>query len=108
MQETSRKPLVGQHLMRVRIRRHIFSLLQNAADEEAENTGENVTVSDLVRAACYNYLLIRESLKRLEHSTPLSMFDNDDASDTEDETEKDPGAWLISLPNLSDTEKKAK
>lgn len=64
------KELVGHHLLRVRIRKNIFDKLQEAADEESERTGEHVTVSDLVRAACYNYLLIHESLQKLENSPP--------------------------------------
>lgn len=93
MQETSRKPLVGQHLMRVRIRRSIFNMLQDAADEEAENMGETVTVSDLVRAACYNYLLVRESLKRIENIPPMDIF-------VDDATEEEPGAWFVATPTL--------
>lgn len=64
------KELVGHHLLRVRIRKNIFDKLQEAADGESERTGEHVTVSDLVRAACYNYLLIHESLQKLENSPP--------------------------------------
>lgn len=64
------KELVGHHLLRVRIRKNIFDKLQEAADEESERTGEHVTVSDLVRTACYNYLLIHESLQKLENSPP--------------------------------------
>lgn len=60
------KDLVGHHLMRVRIRKNIFERMQELADEETERTGQHVTVSDIVRAACYNYLLIHESVKRLE------------------------------------------
>ena len=64
------KPLVGHHLMRVRIRKSIFSEFQAAAEEDSDLTGEHVTVSDLVRVACYNYLLIRESVRRLENCPP--------------------------------------
>ena len=64
------KHLVGHHLLRVRIRRSIFEQLQAAAGEESERTGEHVTVSDLVRAACYNYLLIHEAVRKLENSPP--------------------------------------
>lgn len=66
-----RKPLVGHHLMRVRIRKNIFEKLKDVADEESELTGEHVTVSDLVRAACYNYLLVHESVRRLQNAPPL-------------------------------------
>tara|TARA_Y100000310_G_scaffold282239_1_gene303307 strand:+ start:274 stop:588 length:315 start_codon:yes stop_codon:yes gene_type:complete len=61
------KELVGHHLLRVRIRRSIFRKLQETAQEEAARTGEHVTVSDLVRAACYNYLLIHEAVQKLEN-----------------------------------------
>lgn len=64
------KDLVGHHLMRVRIRKKIFRRLQEVAEEESERTGEHVTVSDLVRAACYNFLLIHESVRRLENAPP--------------------------------------
>jgi len=69
------KSLVGHHLMRVRIRKNIFHKLQDAAREEARRSGEHVTVSDLVRAACYNYLLVHQSVKRLENSPPLAIED---------------------------------
>jgi len=61
------KHLVGHHLLRVRIRKKIFEALRDAAEEEAIVTGEYVTVSDLVRAACYNYLLMREAMQNLEN-----------------------------------------
>lgn len=80
-----RKPLVGHHLMRVRIRKSIFEQMQFLAEEESERTGEHVTVSDIVRAACYNYLLIQESLQRLECIPP---------ADIEDEV------WLVERPML--------
>lgn len=67
------KNLVGHHLMRVRIRKAIFHQLQEVAEEESGRTGEHVTVSDLVRAACYNYLLIHESVRRLEHTPPAFL-----------------------------------
>jgi hypothetical protein len=60
------KPLVGHHLMRVRIRRGIFEKLEQVAEEESIRTNEHVTVSDLVRAAVYNYLLLHESVRKLE------------------------------------------
>jgi hypothetical protein len=69
------KPLVGHHLMRVRIRKKIFEKLQEVAEEESVRTEEHVTVSDLVRAACYNYLLIHESVRRLENAPPMEIDD---------------------------------
>ncbi len=60
------KPLVGHHLMRVRIRKGIFEKLEQVANEESLRTNEHVTVSDLVRAAVYNFLLLHESVRKLE------------------------------------------
>lgn len=68
------KDLVGHHLLRVRIRKSIFDKLQDTAEEETSRTGEHVTVSDLVRVACYNYLLIHEAVQRLE----INPHDMDD------------------------------
>ena len=67
------KHLVGHHLLRVRIRKRIFDALRDAAYEEAARTGEHVTVSDLVRAACYNYLLMREAIQNLENLPPPDL-----------------------------------
>jgi len=71
--------------MRVRIRKSIFTEMQDLAEEESERTGEHVTVSDIVRAACMNYLLIQESLRRLECIPPP-------------EIEED--VWLVERPML--------
>ena len=60
------KQLAGHHLMRVRIRKTIFDKLKEVAQEETVRTGESVSVSDLVRSACYNYLLVHESVSQLE------------------------------------------
>jgi hypothetical protein len=60
------KQLAGHHLMRVRIRKTIFDKLKEVAEEETIRTGESVSVSDLVRSACYNYLLVHESVNQLE------------------------------------------
>jgi hypothetical protein len=72
-----RKPLVGHHLMRVRIRKSIFEDMQVLAEEESERLGEHVTVSDIVRTACYNYLLAQESLRRLECMPPPLEIDEE-------------------------------
>lgn len=69
------KSLAGQHLMRVRIRKAIFKKLQEVAEEESERTDEHVTVSDLVRAACYNHLLLHESVRQLENTPPEELDD---------------------------------
>lgn len=55
----------SHHLMRVRIRKTTFENLQNLADEQSVITGDHVTVSDLVRVACTNHLLVHESLRQL-------------------------------------------
>jgi hypothetical protein len=64
------KSLIGHHLMRVRIRLSIFEKLRDVAEEETARTGEHTTVSDLVRAACYNYLLVHDSVRQLENAPP--------------------------------------
>ncbi len=69
------KELVGHHLLRVRIRKSIFEKLRETAQEESARTGDHVTVSDLVRAACYNYLLIHEAVQKLENSPPSEIGD---------------------------------
>ena len=84
------KPLVGQHLMRVRIRKTIFKRLQEVARLESDRVGEHVTVSDLVRVACYNFLVIQESLQEMESAFAV-----------EDEEEDDEvGAVILELPML--------
>ncbi len=60
------KSLVGHHLMRVRIKKGIFERLQDLADESTILSGEHVTVSDLVRTACVNYLQVHEQLRQLQ------------------------------------------
>lgn len=59
------KQHVGHHLLRVRIRKVIFQHLKEAAMIESERTGLHITVSDLVRQACVNYLLLHQAQQRL-------------------------------------------
>lgn len=59
------KQHVGHHLLRVRIRKVIFQHLKEAAEVESERTGLHITVSDLVRQACVNYLLLHQAQQRL-------------------------------------------
>lgn len=59
------KQHVGHHLLRVRIRKVIFQHLREAAEVESERTGLHITVSDLVRQACVNYLLLHQAQMRL-------------------------------------------
>jgi hypothetical protein len=54
------------HLMRVRIRKTVFERMQDLAEEQSTVSGSHVTVSDLVRAACINHLLVHEGLRQLE------------------------------------------
>ena len=64
------KEHVGHHLMRVRIRKSIFEELQCVAEDESERTGEHVTVSDLVRVAIYNKLLLHTAIRKLQNIPP--------------------------------------
>ena len=57
----------GHHLMRVRVKKGLFRRLSEAADEETEMLGEHVTVSDLVRAACVEYLDLRDTKREIEN-----------------------------------------
>ena len=76
------KQLVGHHLLRVRIKKKIFSDMQQIAEEESIRSREHVTVSDLVRSACYNYILLHTSLRNLEalayNMTDASYDDEED------------------------------
>lgn len=67
------KQLVGQHLMRVRIRKQIFERMEEVAKEQSEQLGEHVTVSDIVRSACYNYLLIHDTVQKMEAAASLDL-----------------------------------
>ena len=73
--------------MRTRIRTAIWEQLREVAEEESELVGEHVTVSDLVRVACYNYLIAWKALRRLEHVPP----------DLEDSEEEEPENVLLQL-----------
>lgn len=44
------------HLLRVRVRKGVFSRLQEVAQEETLTTGEYTTVSDIVRSAIFDWL----------------------------------------------------
>ena len=74
----------GHHLMRVRILERVFEKLQEVAEEESDRTGEHVTVSDLVRVACYDYLLVYDSARRLE-SLREDLADGDEDEDEEED-----------------------
>lgn len=69
------KQLVGHHLMRTRIRKQIFDRMEEVAEEQSELLGEHVTVSDIVRAACYNYLLIHDTVQRMEAAGSTDLED---------------------------------
>lgn len=55
------------HLLRVRVKKHIFYRLQNLALEDRHDTGEYTTVSDLVRSAIIDWLHIHDATRRLEN-----------------------------------------
>jgi len=55
------------HVMRVRIQKRVFEALQTAATEEIDRRGEHVTVSDIVRAACHDWLVKHQALRALEN-----------------------------------------
>lgn len=86
---------MGHHLMRVRIRKSVFGRLQEVADEETDRTGEHITVSDLVRSACYNFLLVHDAIRRLEGmlppsglpSLPIALEEGDEAGEEGEEGE---------------------
>jgi len=89
--ELMAKAHVGHHLLRVRIRKRIFRHLQEVADYESDRTGEHVTVSDLVRQACVNLLVLHETMRSL-HELPDLMnpdLDDEDWEDLFDGAEKD-------------------
>jgi hypothetical protein len=65
----------------------MFLQLQEAAEEASERTDTHVTVSDLVRAAIYNDLLVRVSVYQLENL----------ASDAFDDDEEDEDGELVSV-----------
>ncbi len=52
------------HLMRVRVRTRVWSQLQEIATEHTASRGETTYVSDLVRAAIFDYIRIHESSAR--------------------------------------------
>lgn len=64
-----KKASASHHLMRVRVRVGIWEKLNLVAEEESARTGENVTASDLVRAACNNHLMMYEAVRRLENAS---------------------------------------
>lgn len=60
-------PRDNHHLMRVRVKMQMFNFLQDAAEDETERLGSHVTVSEIVRAACHDYLIRHETMKRLQN-----------------------------------------
>ena len=94
------------HLLRVRVKKHVFYRLQELAMEETHETGEYTTVSDLVRSAIYDWLNVHDAAKRLgnfsgaaavfrpsglavpsELITPLLELDEEDDLPEEEEEE---------------------
>ena len=58
-------PTTGHHLMRVRVRSRVFQRLKEVAQEETERSGDYVSVSDLVRAALFDWLGTHDSLRKI-------------------------------------------
>jgi Arc/MetJ-type ribon-helix-helix transcriptional regulator len=54
------------HLLRVRVKKHVFYRLQILALEDRRDTGEYTTVSDLVRSAIIDWLHTHDAARRLE------------------------------------------
>jgi hypothetical protein len=79
------KPLVGHHLLRVRIRKNIFLRLQEVAEEESIRTDDYVTVSDLVRQACVTLLNMHDQLAKLNHIPGESNSELDPTADVDDD-----------------------
>ncbi len=90
---------VNYHLLRVRVKKHVFYRLQNLAMEDRHATGEYTTVSDLVRSAIIDWLHIHDATRRLESfggvfkpsglAIPSELIepllDGEDLEDTDDE-----------------------
>lgn len=104
-----RKRLVGQHLLRVRIRDSVFERLKEVAEELTEHTGAIVSVSDLARSAIYNYLLIYNKLEDLsagpegfdEDELDLEDFEFPDMETDEPEDDDEPSVVIVLGPLLN-------
>lgn len=79
------RDLIGQHLLRVRIKPGIFERLQEIAAYETDRLGAHVTVSDLVRQACVNAIHTYEAMQKLVLATEDYADD-----DSEDDDGKEP------------------
>lgn len=85
------------HLLRVRVRKGVFSRLQEIAQEETITTGEYTTVSDLVRCAIFDWLAAYDATAMMERSpfpsgfkpsgasVPALDFEDDDDDDDDDD-----------------------
>ena len=58
------------HLMRVRIRKSVFEKLRDIAKKESGQTGEYVSVSDIVRSSLLNWLQTYEATDRIRNIQP--------------------------------------
>ncbi len=74
--------LIGDHLMRVRIRKKLFARLAEVAYTESIRYNDHVTVSDLVRSAVHNYLLAHNTVYQLAEILPYCDDDDDDDEDS--------------------------
>jgi len=73
------RDLIGQHLLRVRIKPGIFERLQEIASYETDRLGAHVTVSDLVRQACVNAIHTYEAMQKLVLAT--EDYEDDEGED---------------------------
>jgi hypothetical protein len=69
--------LIGQHLLRVRIKPGIFERMQEIAAYETDRLGAHVTVSDLVRQSCVNAIHTYEAMQQLVLATEEQDADED-------------------------------
>jgi hypothetical protein len=106
----------GQHLMRTRIRTPVYEQLILLAEEESERINAHVTVSDLVRVACVNHLLIHGAMRQLENLPPEEFAEDldewewveiDEGAEDEDEDEDDDLIVFHSNPDLDWTQRRA-
>jgi len=54
------------HLVRVRMNKRMFQQLKEIAKTETDESGQYVSVSDIIRAACLIWKQTYESRKRIE------------------------------------------
>ena len=70
----SYSPDPAYHLLRVRVRKGVFSRLQEVAEEETAVTGEYTTVSDIVRSAIFDWLSSHDADVSFASTGPFRKF----------------------------------